>query len=118
MKLNLRSDEGKVCQLQTEGDIRLSEQPRDPHQLETLLGPDAYRRKILLNLQHTPYIDSSGVSWLITFHKHCLDAGGILVLHSVPPSILAILRLLHMDRYLNIVEDELTAQAMALGEFS
>jgi anti-anti-sigma factor len=118
MKLTLRFDEGKVCQIQTEGDIRLSEQPRDSHQLESLLGSDAYRRKILLDLQRTPYIDSSGVSWLVNFHKHCLDAGGVLVLHSVPPSILAILKLLHMDRYLNIVEDEFTARALALGELS
>jgi anti-anti-sigma factor len=118
MKLNLRSEEGGICRVQTEGDIRFSEQPRDPHQLEALLGSDCYRRKIALDLQHTPYIDSSGVSWLVNFHKHCREAGGILVLHSVPPSIMAILKLLHMDRYLNIVEDEQTAQALALGELS
>ncbi len=54
----------------------------------------------------------------MNFHKHCQEAGGILVLHSVPPSIMAILKLLHMDRYLNIVEDEFTARALALGELS
>ena len=115
MKLSLRSDEGDICRIQTEGEIRFSDQSRDPHQVEALLGLDCYRRKILLDLQNTPYIDSSGVSWLVNFHKHCQEAGGILVLHSVPPSIMAILKLLHMDRYLKIVEDEHAARALALG---
>jgi anti-anti-sigma factor len=115
MKLSLISDEAGLCRLQTEGEIRLSEQPRDPQLLESLLGPDCYRRKILLDLQNTPYIDSSGVSWLVNFHKHCHDAGGILVVHSVPSSIMAILKLLHIDRYLNLVEDEPAARTMAQG---
>ena len=33
----------------------------------------------------------------------------------LPPSIMAILKLLHMDRYLNLVEDEPAAQVVALG---
>jgi anti-anti-sigma factor len=115
MKLSLRSEEGGICRLQTEGEIRFSEQPRDPRQVEVLLGPGGYGRKILLDLQNTPYIDSSGVSWLVSFHKHCQEAGGILVLHSVPPPIMAILKLLHMDRYLKVVEDEPAARVLALG---
>jgi anti-anti-sigma factor len=115
MKLSLRSEEAGVCRMQTEGEIRLGQQPRDPYQVEALLGPDCYRRKILLDLQNTPYIDSSGVSWLVSFHKHCREAGGILVLHSIPPSIMAILKLLHMDRYLNLVEDEQAARIVAQG---
>jgi anti-anti-sigma factor len=115
MKLSLRSEEAGVCRVQTEGEIRLSSMPRDPNLLETLLGPDCFRRKILLDLQNTPYIDSSGVSWLVSFHKRCREAGGILVLHSIPPSIMSILKLLHMDRYLNMVEDDQAAQIMALG---
>ena len=57
-------------------------------------------------MQHTPYMDSSGVGWLVNFHKHCREAGGMLVLHSIPPSIMSILKLLQMDRHLNMVEDE------------
>jgi anti-anti-sigma factor len=115
MKLSLRSEEEGLCRVQTDGEIRLSEQPRDPSLVESLLGPDCYRRKILLDLQNTPYIDSSGVSWLVNFHRHCRDAGGVLVVHSIPPSIMAILRLLQMDRYLNLVEDESAARTMAMA---
>jgi anti-anti-sigma factor len=114
MKLSLRPEEAGFCRIQTDGEIRLSEQARDPQVVESLLGPDCYRRMILLDLQNTSYMDSSGVSWLVSFHKHCREAGGILVIHSIPPSIMAILRLLHMDRYLNLVEDESAARVVAI----
>jgi len=115
MKLNLRSLDPQFCRVEAEGEIRLSDQPRDVDLIESLLGPGCYSRRILLDLQHTPYMDSSGVSWLLNLHKRCREAGGILVLYSIPPSIMAILKLLHMDRYLNLVEDERAAQVMALG---
>ena len=115
MKLTLRSEDTKFCRIQSEGEIRLSDQPRDPYLIESLLGTGCYGRKILLDLQNTPYMDSSGVSWLLNFHKHCREAGGILIVHSIPPSIIAILKLLHIDRHLNLVEDEQAAQIMAMG---
>jgi anti-anti-sigma factor len=115
MKLSLRSEDPQFCRVQTEGEIRLSDQPRDVNLIESLLGADCYKRRILLDLQHTQYMDSSGVSWLLNIHKRCSAAGGILVLYSVPPSIMSILKLLHMDRYLNMVEDEQAAQLMATG---
>src|SRR5271166_1574194 len=113
MKLSLCSEDPQFCRIQTEGEIRLSDQPRDVNLIESLLGPSCYTRRILLDLQHTPYMDSSGVSWLLNIHKHCREAGGILVLYSIPPSIMAIFKLLHMDRYLNLVDDEQAAQVMA-----
>jgi anti-anti-sigma factor len=115
MKLSLCSDEAGFCRIQTEGDIRLADQSGESRLVESLLGPDCYARKILLDMQHTPYMDSSGVGWLVNFHKHCRDAGGILVLHSIPPSIMSILKLLQMDRYLNMVEDEPAARVVASG---
>jgi anti-anti-sigma factor len=115
MKLKLRSDEAGFCRIQTDGEIRLSDLSGDTRLVESLLGPGCYARKILLDMQNTPYMDSSGVSWLVNFHKHCREAGGILVLHSIPPSIMSILKLLHMDRYLNLVEDEQAARVVALG---
>ncbi len=116
MKLSLRSDDGKFCRIQNDGDIRMSDQSSDARVVESLLGHNCFSRKILLDMQHTPYMDSSGVGWLVKFHKNCRDAGGILVLHSIPPSIMSILKLLQMDRYLHLVEDETAAQAVASGE--
>lgn len=116
MKLSVRSDENGVVRLVNEGEIRLSDQLRSGAIVEDLLGPDCYARKVLLDLGHTSYIDSAGVGWLVKLHKQCQQAGGLLVLHSLPPGILAILRLLHMERFLNIVDDEQAASAMAKGE--
>ncbi len=115
MNLTVRSDEAGFCRIQTEGDIRLSDQSGESRLVESLLGPNCYSRKILLDMQHTPYMDSSGVGWLVNLHKHCREAGGMLVLHSIPPSIMSILKLLRMDRHLNMVEDEQAARVMASG---
>ncbi len=116
MKLRLRSEEaGGVCRIRAEGEIRSVEEPRDPRDLQELLGPACYRRKVLLDLQDAPHIDSSGVSWLVHIHKGCRAAGGMLILHSAPPAVLAVLRLLGMDRRLHLAADERAARALAAG---
>ena len=52
MKLRLCSEEAAgVCQIRAEGEIRSVEEPRDLRDFEELLGPQCYRRKILLDLQ-------------------------------------------------------------------
>jgi hypothetical protein len=39
----------------------------------------------------------------------------MLILHSVPPAILAVLKLLGMDRQFHMAADERAAQALAMG---
>lgn len=115
MKLRLCSEEATgVCQIRAEGEIRSVEEPRDLGDIEEMLGPQCYRRKVLLDLQHAPHIDSSGVSWLVHFHKSNQNAGGMLILYSVPPSVMAVLKLLGMQQYLNLVADERAARALAM----
>jgi anti-anti-sigma factor len=116
MKLSLRSEEEGILRLQNEGEIRLGDQLRERSSVEDVLGADCYSRKILLDLSNTSYLDSAGVGWLVKFHKLCQQFGGVLVLHSLPPAIMAILRLLHMERFLHIVDDERAARALARGE--
>jgi len=115
MKLSVRTNDDGIVHLHNEGEIRLGDQLRERSSVEEILGPDCYGRKILLDLRNTSYIDSAGVGWLVKFHKLCQQSGGVLVLHSLPPPILAILRLLHMERFLRIVDDELSAQTLASG---
>ena len=116
MKLSLQSEEEGILRLQSEGEIRLSDHLRERSSVEDVLGADCYSRKILLDLRGTSYIDSAGVGWLVRFHKLCQQFGGLLVLHSVPPAIMAILRLLHMEQFLHIVDDERAARGLARGE--
>jgi anti-anti-sigma factor len=116
MKLRLRSEEAAgVCLIRADGGIRSVEEPQDPRDLEELLGPSCYRRKILLDLQDAPQIDSSGVSWLVHLHKSCRAAGGMLILHSVPPAVMAVLKLLGMEHYFNLAANERAALGLAQG---
>jgi hypothetical protein len=55
------------------------------------------------------------VSWLIINHKRFREGGGMLVLHSVPPLVDQVFRLLKMYLVLNIQPDEAAARAAALG---
>jgi anti-anti-sigma factor len=116
MKLSVQTEEDGLVHLHNDGEIRLGDQLRERSSVEDLLGPDCYKRRILLDLENTSYIDSAGVGWLVKFHKLCQQSGGLLVLHSLPPAILAILRLLHMERFLRIVDDEMSAMALARGD--
>jgi anti-anti-sigma factor len=114
IRCNSESADG-VCQLWAEGEIRSIEEPREFREIEDLLGPKCYRRKILFDLEHVPHIDSSGVSWLIHVHKSTRTSGGMLVLYSVPPAIMAVFKLLGMQQYFNLVADERAAKALAQG---
>jgi anti-anti-sigma factor len=115
MKLRLRSEEAAgVCEIQADGEIRSVAEPRDLQNIEEVLGPQCYRRKVLLDLQHTAHIDSSGVCWLVHFHKSSQSAGGMLIIYSVPPAVMSVLKLLGLHHYLNLAADLRAARALAL----
>jgi anti-anti-sigma factor len=114
MKLRLRSEDAAgICQIGADGEIRSVEEPRNLGDFEELLGPQCYRRKVLFDLQDSPHIDSSGVSWLVHVHSRIQNAGGMLFLYSVPPGVMAVFKLLGMQEYFNLVADERAARALA-----
>jgi anti-anti-sigma factor len=114
MQLTVAKDEGELIFVRSAGTIREEDVHVSTHPLEALLGPDAFRRRVLFNLELTPHIDSSGVGWLLGCHKRCLQSGGKLVLYSVPPMVLQILRVLRIDSLLLIAANEPEARALAL----
>jgi anti-anti-sigma factor len=117
MKLSLRCEEALgVCQIRAEGEICSVLEPRDLREIESLLGPLGYRRRVLFDLQQSPHIDTSGVSWLVHFHKTSESAGGILILYSVPPGVRDVLKLLGLQHYFHLAPDERAARAMAVRE--
>src|ERR1700729_4075526 len=64
------------------------------------------QRKILLNLKAVKYIDSSGLGELVRNYTSLRRQGGELKLLSPSPTVLEALRITHLDRILDIKEDE------------
>jgi anti-sigma B factor antagonist len=116
MQLSIVSLDEGLFRVRSEGDISLIDQIRSNNPLEKLLGHGCFSRKILLNMEKSSYIDSSGVSWLIKCHKLCQSEGGKFVLHSLPPSVVGILKMLRLEQVLNLAEDEPAASLLAQGE--
>jgi anti-sigma B factor antagonist len=116
MQLSIVGIEGQVCSLRSEGEIRLGDNRTQVDPIDGLLGANRNDRTILLDLSRTTYIDSSGVGWLVKHHKLANDANGKLILHSVPPQVQSIFKLLHLQSIFHVVDDEKAAKALAAGE--
>jgi stage II sporulation protein AA (anti-sigma F factor antagonist) len=115
MQLMLLSSDDDMIRIQCEGTISQRDFEPDNDPIEALLGADCYCRNVLLNLDRTHYIDSSGVGWLMGRHKHFLKNGGRLVLYAIPPMVSQVLHLLRMSLILHMATDETAARALAAG---
>ena len=118
MKLSVVSTTNDLTRIQNEGEITQLDFRAGTDLLEALLGRGCYARKVLLNLERTPYIDSAGVGWLVMSHTRFKEAGGRLVIHSVPPLVNQMLKLLRMPDVLHLAADEPAAEALARGNRS
>jgi ABC-type transporter Mla MlaB component len=107
--LPLQKDD--LLRLRSEGPISQRDS-LDP--VQTLLGPHCYTHKVLLNLDLSPAIDTSGVCWLVHCSKRFLQAGGKLVLYAVPPVVLDVLDFLHVRSLLHIAPNEQAATDLLL----
>lgn len=115
MIITLIAEDARLTCLQCAGKITMPAAADQQH-FEELLGPDGFRKKVLLNLVRAEYIDSSGVSWLIQNHRRFKDAGGRLVVHDIPPLVNQVLQLLKIQRVLDLASDEPSARALALQQ--
>lgn len=113
MALTLVSNDADLLRLQAAGRIMHSQISEEPDSLRMLTGPNGYARKVLVSLDQVRFIDSAGIGWLLSSHKRFQKAGGKLVLHSVPESVMLTLKVLRLDSILNIAENEAAATAMA-----
>jgi anti-anti-sigma factor len=111
MQLTLVSSDDNVVRLQCEGSISQDGFKAGADPLEDLLGANCYDRKVLLNLERTHYIDSSGIGWLMGRNKQFRQNGGRMVLHSIPPMVSQVLQLLRMGMVLELATDESMALA-------
>ena len=117
MKLSILSDDGEIVRVSCEGQIcQLVSHGNEP--MANLLGPTGYSRKVLLNLEKTTFINSSGISWLLICHKYFSQGGGQLVVYSVPPLVNQVLQFVRLPSIMNFAADEKAARTVALGENS
>jgi anti-sigma B factor antagonist len=70
---------------------------------QTLMGLlDTGHNRIVLDLAHLYFIDSTGIGVLIGAHRRAAEAGGELVLRRVSPRTRDVLRMVALDRVLTI----------------
>ena len=108
--LPLKSDD--LLRVRSESLVSRRE-PEDP--LQTLLGPQCYTHKVLLSLERSQGIDTSGVCWLAGIHKLFVQSGGKLVLYGVPPVVFDVFNFLRLSPLLHIAASEQAACELALG---
>ena len=117
MNLTIDSQSNGICHMSVNGRISqtTSDQTNDP--LVQLLGEANYNQSILLSLENTEFIDSSGIGWLLSVNQRIRAAGGQLVLHSAPADVQQVFGLMKLDKVLRIVESA-DAASHALEETS
>jgi anti-anti-sigma factor len=109
----LPANDDNITSLACEGNITQALMTSSPDPLEQILGAKGFSRQVLLNLEKTSYIDSSGIGWLLGSHKRFMAAGGRLILHSLPPMVEQVIHLLKLQNLMTIKSDQPAALALA-----
>jgi anti-anti-sigma factor len=115
MRFEIVSNDGDVTSVTACGQITQSAFDHEEEPLAEQFGEGVYATRLLLGLQGADYMDSRGVGWLLKCHRRFRRAGGIFVIHSMPPVIRDVLKVLHLDTILNVENDEQAARERALA---
>jgi anti-anti-sigma factor len=115
MRLSIVSNDGDVVRMQAAGQITQGALAVNPEPMGDLLGEGSYGRRVALGLAEATFLDSSGMGWLLLCNKRFRETAGRLVIHSVPPVILDVIKVMRLDQVLKIAEDETAALAALQG---
>jgi anti-anti-sigma factor len=115
MQLKFVAHDKDVIRLACEGQVTQMGLEPGLDMLAALLPGGDYSAKVLIDLEKTTYIDSSGVGWLIISHKRFVQGKGKMVLYNVPPLVMQILQMLKMPLIMNIAPNEAAARQIAAG---
>lgn len=66
---------------------------------------EAGEKKLIVQLQHVRFIDSSGLGALLSGNKHILAKSGKLVLTNIQPQVLSMFELTRLNRVFDIYTD-------------
>ncbi len=83
--------------------------------LAALLGDSGFAQIALLDLSNTLYLDSAGINWLLNCHRRFREAGGALVIHSITPMVMQVIRLMRLDRVFQLADDARSARLLLVG---
>ncbi len=114
MELRLQEEENGLFHVDCQGAISLPDIQLDSEPMTKLLGPEVFSRQVLLNLDQTSLLDTSGISWLIHCHETFERSGGMLILYAIPRRVRYILQLLQMESLFHTASDVTAARALAL----
>jgi anti-anti-sigma factor len=118
MKLTVLSSADGITRVQSAGEITLADFEGQGDPLAGLLGCDWHHGTVMLSLADSAFIDSAGVGWLVRCHQQCLEGGGRFVVHSIPPMVNHVFRLMQLGTVLHLADDEAAALRLALAAHS
>lgn len=107
MNINVRT-QGDVTILDLEGNLVLGPAVstfRD--QLQDLV--EAGQKKIVINLLHVAFVDSSGIGSMVGAHTSLESAGGRCKFCGAQPRVLQALKITHMEEIFDLHEKEAAA---------
>ncbi len=117
MKLNMLPFEADdLIRIQCEGPLSLAGLPHGTDPLVQILGPLAFSRKVLLDLKLTEGTDTSGVAWLLRTTERFAQAGGRLILLSVPPMVEQIVLVLGLGTHFDAARTEAEGKKFVIRE--
>jgi anti-anti-sigma factor len=118
MKMSVVSiDKDGIVRIRADGPITSADMMSDgKNPLEGLVGANWNSMRILLDLVKVNYIDSSAVGWLINTHKELKANGGRIVVHSIQPAVMQVLRLLKIEKVVAMAENESTGRTLLTGD--
>lgn len=116
MNLTVKSVADGIADVQIAGSINQAHLSQNQEPLSAALGPNTYEHRILLDLNNTEFIDSSGVNWLLIVHRRMRENGGRLVLHSLPPMVENVLKVLRMNLVFEIAPSRDDARRLVEGD--
>jgi len=115
MELKILSDpQEPTCRMAATGNITSRDfDAGGPDPLDQLLGPNWPAQNIVISLEDVPYMDSSGIGWLVASDRRSKQNQGALIFHSIHPTVSQMLQLLKMGTVLSLADDEEAAVALA-----
>jgi anti-sigma B factor antagonist len=81
--------------------------------MASLVGDGAYRGRLFIDMAAADFLDSSGIGWLLEQHRQCLQSGGMMILHSIPPMVNRVMQLMNLHRAFHIAADPDAARTLA-----